>query len=153
MADEPLKIVAKNRKAFHDFEILERFEAGIALVGTEVKSLREGKIDFSDSYARIRNGEVFLHNLDIPRYHSGGYVNHEPKRARKLLLHRHQIEKLYIQQQQKRLTMVPLALYFKNGMLKVELGLARGKKLWDKRQDAAKRSAENDIRRATRRDE
>lgn len=153
MAEDPLKIVAKNRKAFHLFEIIERFEAGIALVGTEVKSLREGKIDFSDSYARIKGGEVMLYNLDIPPYHSGGYVNHEPKRPRKLLLHRHEIDKLYIQQQQKKLTMVPLALYFKNGMLKVELGLARGKKLFDKRADAAKKSAERDIRRAERRDE
>lgn len=153
MAESPLKIIAKNRKAFHEFEILERHEAGIALVGTEVKSLRGGKIDFSDSYARIRDGEVYLYNLDIPRYHSGGYVNHEPKRPRKLLLHRHEIEKLYVQQQQKRLTMVPLALYFKNGILKVELGLARGKKLFDKRQDMARKSAERDIRRATRRDE
>ncbi len=153
MAEDPVKFLAKNRKAFHLFEIIERYEAGIALVGTEVKSLREGKIDFSDSYARIKGGEVFLFNLDIPRYHSGGYVNHEPKRPRKLLLHRHEIDKLYIQQQQKKLTMVPLALYFKNGRLKVELGLARGKKLFDKRADAAKKSAERDIRRAERREE
>ncbi len=153
MAEDPIKFVAKNKKAFHEFEILERYEAGIALVGTEVKSLREGKIDFSDSYARIKNGEVFLLNLDIPRYHSGGYVNHESKRPRKLLLHRHQITKLYIQQQQKKLTMVPLALYFKDGMLKVELGLARGKKLFDKRQDLRKKFAERDMKRATGRPE
>lgn len=153
MAEDPVKFVAKNKKAFHEFEILERYEAGIALVGTEVKSLREGKIDFSDSYARIKNGEVFLLNLDIPKYHSGGYVNHETKRPRKLLLHRHQITKLYIQQQQKKLTMVPLSLYFKDGMLKVELGLARGKKLFDKRQDMRKKFAERDMRRATGRPE
>lgn len=153
MPEETLKIVAKNKKAFHEFEIVERHEAGIALVGTEVKSLREGKIDFSDSYARIKNGEVYLYNLDIPKYHSGGYVNHEPKRARKLLLHRREISKLYMQQQQKKLTMVPLALYFKKGILKVELGLARGKKLYDKRQDLKKKSDERDMRRATRRPE
>ncbi len=148
-AGEEVKQVATNRKALHDYFLEDVYEAGIALTGTEIKSVRAARVNLRDGFVQLRNGEAWLINVHISPYDFGNRENHEPRRERKLLLHRHQIDKLYMQQQQKKLTMVPLALYFKRGMLKVELGLARGKKLYDKRQDMRKKFADRDMKRAT----
>jgi SsrA-binding protein len=127
------KVVATNRKAFHNFHILETYEAGIALRGTEVKSLREGQVNFKDSYAAIDDLEAWLIGCHISPYHHGTDANHDPERRRKLLLHRREISRLLGKVAERGLTLVPLRLYFKEGRAKVELGLARGKKLHDKR--------------------
>jgi len=142
-----IKIIATNRKARHDYQILNTFEAGIVLQGTEVKSLRQGKANLKDSYAIIKNGELFLLNMHISPYSHGTAYNHDPLRTRKLLLHRHEIRRLIGQVQEKGLTLVPLKIYFKNGIAKVELALVRGKKLYDRRQDIAKRDAERELQR------
>ena len=141
-------MVAQNRKARHDFHIEDRFEAGLVLVGTEVKSLRAGRASLVDGYAAVNKGEVWLHNVHIPEYTQGTWNNHEPRRARKLLLHREQIRKLISQTQESGLTIVPLALYFQDGYAKVEIALARGKKNYDKRQALAERQAKRDTDRA-----
>lgn len=143
------RVVTENRKARHDYFILETYEAGLALVGTEVKSLREGRANLTDSFARVENGEVILYNMHISPYQKGGYVNHEPKRPRRLLLHKGEIARLAGAVQQKGLTLIPLSVYFtERGWAKVALALARGKKLYDKRADLAKREAAREIERA-----
>lgn len=144
--------VAKNRRASHDYQILESWEAGIVLTGTEVKSLRDGKANISDAYGILRDGEVYLINLHISPYERGGYVNHEPTRTRKLLLHRREIRKMIGAVERQGLTLVPLELYFSGGHAKVALALGKGKKLHDKRDDAKKRDDERDMARAMRRD-
>lgn len=144
--------VAKNRRASHDYQILESWEAGIVLTGTEVKSLRDGKANISDAYGILRDGEVYLINLHISPYERGGYVNHEPTRTRKLLLHRREIRKMIGAVERQGLTLVPLELYFSGGRAKVALALGKGKKLHDKRDDAKKRDDERDMARAMRRD-
>lgn len=141
-------LVAQNRKARHDYHIDDRYEAGLVLTGTEVKSLREGRASLVDGYAAVKEGEVWLHNVHIPEYTQGTWTNHEPRRARKLLLHRDQIRKLNAKTQESGLTIVPLALYFKDGYAKVEIGVARGKKSYDKRHSLAEREAKRDADRA-----
>ena len=147
MAEQKIKIIAENRKARHDFTIYETFEAGIALTGTEVKSLRAGKANMKDSYAQVtRQAEVFVYNLHISPYDHGNIFNHDPLRSRRLLLHRAEINKLIGKVKEKGYALVPLKLYFKHGL--VELALAVGKKLYDKRQDMAKRDAKREMERA-----
>jgi SsrA-binding protein len=141
------KIVATNRKARHNYSILETFEAGVQLVGTEVKSLRDGQASLADAFATVDDGEVWLRNLHIPEYHHGSWTNHTPRRNRKLLLHRSQIDNLIGRIRDGNLTLVPLSLYFSDGKVKVELALARGKEARDKRQDIAKRDADREITR------
>lgn len=143
--------VAVNRKALHDYEILERFEAGLVLTGTEIKSIRLGRANIREAYARPEGGEFWLVNAHIAQYPAGNRNNHEPTRPRKLLLHRAQIRELQRAVDQRGLTVVPLALYLKRGMAKVELGLARGRRRYDKRQAIAHREAERQMARAIRR--
>ena len=142
------KIIAQNRKARHDYSILETFEAGVALTGTEVKSLRLGSASLVDGFATIDDGEVYLRNVHIPEYLQGSWTNHEPRRARKLLLHKGEILRMIGKTKESGLTLVPLSLYFADGKVKVELALARGKRSYDKRQDLARRDADREIRRA-----
>ena len=140
-----------NRRARHEYEILESLEAGLALTGTEVKSIRAGGVSLNEAYARFRDGEAWLLGMHVPPYKQGSFSNVDPNRPRKLLMHREQIVRLQSRVGEKGLTIVPLRLYFTRGMVKVQLGLARGKKLWDKRAVAAKRDAERDIARQVRR--
>jgi SsrA-binding protein len=142
------KVVASNRKARHDYAILDTYEAGVALTGTEVKSLRAGRASLVDAFGQVTNGEIYLHGMHIPEYAQGTWTNHEPRRVRKLLLNRQEIERLVGKVQESGLTLVPLSVYFSDGWAKVELGLARGKRSYDKRQDLAKRDAEREITRA-----
>lgn len=144
------KIIAENRKARHDYFIHETYEAGIALTGTEVKSLRAGKANLKDSYAAIENGELILRNMHVSPYEQGNRFNHDPLRPRKLLMHRYEINKLIGKIKEKGFTLVPLKLYFVRGRVKAEIGLATGKKTYDKRQDIAERDAKRDIDRAMR---
>jgi SsrA-binding protein len=141
------KVVVTNRKALHDYFIIETFETGIALRGTEVKSLRLGTANLQDGYAAIRNGEVWLEGMHISPFEKGNINNHDPKRHRKLLLHKQEIKRLVGKISEKGLTLVPLKVYFKNNIVKVELGLARGKKSYDKREAIAKREIERQLRR------
>lgn len=143
-----VKVAATNRRAHHEYEILETIEAGIALTGTEVKSLRQGKANVNDAFARIDNGECIIYEMHISPYDFGNRFNPDPKRPRRLLLHKKEILKLHGQIKEKGLTLIPLKLYFVRGMVKVELGLAKGKKLYDKRDDIAKKDAERKIDRA-----
>jgi SsrA-binding protein len=143
------KVVASNRKARHDYAILEAVEAGMALTGTEVKSLRAGRASLVDAFGQISGGEVFLHGMHIPEYAQGTWTNHEPRRIRKLLLKRHEIDRLVGKVRESGLTLVPLSVYFSDGWAKVELGLARGKRAYDKRQDLAKRDADREIARVS----
>ena len=146
--------IAGNRKAFHDYFVEDKIEAGIALVGTEVKSLREGRVNLRDSYAEIRGGEVFLIGVHISPYEQGNVWNHDPLRVRKLLLHGNEIGRLEQKINERGYTLIPTRMYFRGSRVKVELGLARGKKQYDKRADLARRDAERDIERALhRRDE
>jgi len=142
-----IKIIAKNRKAFHDYHIEETFEAGISLVGTEVKSLREGKANLKESYVIIKNNEAFLFGCHISPYSHGNLQNHEPVRTRKLLLHRKEINKLWANISQKGLALVPLKLYFKGCKAKLEIGLAKGKKQYEKRETIKEREANREIER------
>ena len=142
------KLIADNRKARHDYHLLERVEAGLVLSGTEVKSLREGRATLARAYAEVRDGEAWLVGLHIASYDSAGYAGHDPDRERKLLLHRREIDRLRGSVQEKGLTLVPTRLYFKDGRAKVELALARGKEQRDKRRDIAKRDADRQIERA-----
>jgi SsrA-binding protein len=142
------KVIAQNRRARHDYAVLEEFEAGVALLGTEVKSLRLGRASLVDAYATVDEGEVWLRGLHIPEYTHGSWTNHEPRRTRKLLLHKFEIERLIGKIREGGLTLVPMSLYFSDGKVKCELALARGKKSYDKRQDLAKKDAERDIARA-----
>jgi SsrA-binding protein len=146
--DERRQSVARNPKATHDYHILETWESGIVLTGTEVKSLRNGKASIKEAYARVRKGEVFLEGMNITPYEQGNRYNHDPVRSRKLLLHRREIEKLIGAVEQRGLTLVPLELYFKNGRAKVVLALGRGKKLHDKREDLKRRAEERELARA-----
>ncbi|NLY19504.1 MAG: SsrA-binding protein SmpB [Clostridiaceae bacterium] len=145
MTREAIKTVAQNKKARHDYFIEETYEAGIELTGTEVKSIRLGKVNLRDSYAYIRNSEVFISGMHISPYEKGNIFNQDPLRDRKLLLHKYEINKLIGYTQQQGLTLVPLQLYFKRGKVKVELAVAKGKKLFDKRQDVAARDAKREI--------
>jgi len=142
-----IKIIAKNRKAYHDYHIEETFEAGISLVGTEVKSLRDGKANLKESYVIIKNNEAFLFGCHISPYTHGNIQNHEPLRTRKLLLHRKEIDKLWGSISQKGLALVPLKLYFKGGKAKLEIGLAKGKKQYEKRDTIKEREANREIER------
>jgi SsrA-binding protein len=142
------KLVASNRKAFHDYQILDKLEAGIALLGTEVKSIREGRINLKDSFAIVRDGETFLLNCHISPYSHGNRENHDPTRARKLLLHRKEIRKLIGKTQEKGLTLVPLRVYLVRGRIKVELGVARGKREYDKRETERRKEADRETRAA-----
>jgi SsrA-binding protein len=145
---EGRKIVVQNRKARYDYEIVDRFETGIVLCGTEVKSLRAGRANLKDSYAAIDAGEVFLHRVHISPYEGGNQFNHEPERTRKLLLHRLEIRRLVVRTQHQGLTLVPLSIYFFRGKAKIELALVKGKKQYDKRHAIAERQATRDVQRA-----
>lgn len=140
-----IKGIAEHRKAFHEYHILERFEAGIVLSGTEVKSLRAGRVNLNDSYAQVKNGELYLVGVHISPYEQGNRFNPEPDRTRKLLMHKREIQRLYGQVKQEGLTLVPTKLYFKDGRVKVELGLAKGKKDYDKRAALRRREAEKEM--------
>jgi SsrA-binding protein len=140
--------IAENRKAFHDFHLLETFEAGLVLLGTEVKAIREGRINLRDSFARVEDGEVFLYNVNISPYSHRGYSEHEPLRRRKLLLHRDEIRKLIGKTVERGMTLVPVRMYFKNGRVKVAVSLARGKKDYDKRETIKRREADRESRAA-----
>jgi len=146
--EEGRKLIAQNRKARHDYFIEDTYEAGLVLTGTEVKSLRAGRASLVDGYAVISDGEVWLHGVHIPEYTEGTWNNHAPRRQRKLLLHKREIDKLIGKTKEGGLTLVPLQLYFSDGRAKVELALARGKKEYDKRQTLAKRDADREITRA-----
>ena len=140
--------VAENRKAFHDFHLIETFEAGLVLLGTEVKAIREGRVNLRDSFARVEDGEVFLYNVHISPYSHRGYADHEPLRRRKLLLHRTEIRKLIGKTVERGMTLVPTRLYFKNGRVKVAIALAKGKKEYDKRETERRREADRETRAA-----
>ncbi|HYA43259.1 MAG TPA: SsrA-binding protein SmpB [Syntrophobacteraceae bacterium] len=142
---EGIKIVSQNRKAFHDFEIGERFEAGIVLLGTEVKSLREGRANLKDSYARVKRNEVFLFGLHISPYSHASFENHDPERTRKLLLHKSEIKRLLGKTQERGFSLVPLKLYFREGKAKVEIALARGKKEYDKRESLKRKEEAREL--------
>lgn len=139
-----------NRRARHEYHILESLEAGVALTGTEVKSIRQGGVSLNEAYARFRDGEAWLMSVHIPPYKQGSFSNVDPNRPRKLLMHKEQIADLQSRVKEKGLTIVPLRMYFTRGMVKVELGLARGKKMWDKREDIAKRDVQREIARHAR---
>lgn len=141
-------LIADNRKAFHDYHILETFEAGIALLGTEVKGIREGRANLRDSYARVEGGEVWLYNVHINPYSHRGYVDHDPKRKRRLLLHRQEIRKLIGKTVEKGLTLVPTRMYFKRGRVKVAIALAKGKQAHDKRDSIRRRELDRETRAA-----
>lgn len=141
-------MIAVNRKAYHDYHIQENIEAGIVLKGSEIKSVRAGKVNFSDAYAKPENGELWLYNSHIASYDAASYNTHEPTRPRKLLLHRKEIDNLVGKVIQKGLTVVPLKLYIKHGVAKVELGVAKGKKVYDKRETIARRHADREMDRA-----
>lgn len=148
MPSEGIKVVSENRKAFHDYFIEDRVEAGIILTGTEIKSIRNGKANLKDSYARLDNGEIWVHQMHISPYEQGNRFNHDPLRPRKLLLHRSEINKLVGKIQLQGLTLIPIKIYLKKGLAKVELGVAQGKKNYDKRQALAEREGKRDIERA-----
>jgi SsrA-binding protein len=142
------KLICNNKKAYHDYFIEEKFEAGMVLKGTEVKSLRMGKANLNDSFALVKSGEAFLHNLHISPYDFGNRENHDPDRMRKLLLHKKEIVKLFSKVREQGYSIVPLRLYFKEGLVKVEMGLAKGKKLYDKREDLKTKDSKRDIAQA-----
>lgn len=144
------KVVAQNRKAFHDYHVEETYEAGIVLQGTEIKSLRAGRANLKDSFARVEKGEVWLHNMHISPYEQGNRYNHDPLRSRKLLLHKREINKLIGVSKETGYTLVPLKIYLKNGFAKVLLGVAKGKKNYDKREDLKRKEAKREIDRAFR---
>ena len=143
-----VKVVAQNKKAFHDYFILDRYEAGIELFGTEVKSVRAGGVNLKDSFCTVKDGELFARNLHISPYEKGNIFNRDPLRPKRLLMHRREIQKLAARVQQDGLALVPLSVYFKDSRVKVEVGLCQGKKLHDKRETEAKRGAEREIERA-----
>ena len=148
MAEQGRKVVATNRKARHEYEVLETLEAGLVLKGPEVKSLREGKVGFQDAFARVEGGEVWLHSLHISPYEQANRFNEDPLRVRKLLLNRHEIRRLVGKVEEKGLTLIPLEIYFRGGHAKVTLGLARGRKLYDKREKLKRRTQDDEARRA-----
>ena len=149
-ADDDRSVVARNRRARHDYHIMDSWEAGLVLQGTEVKALRDGQANLADAYGIVKDGEVFLLNLHISPYERGNIYNHEPTRTRKLLLHKREIRKMIGAVERQGLTLVPLELYFSRGKAKVALGLGRGKKMYDKRADEKKRDDERDMQRAVR---
>jgi SsrA-binding protein len=140
--------IAENRKAYHDYHLLETFEAGIALLGTEVKAIREGRVNLRDSYAQVHDGQVYLYNVNISPYSHRGYADHDPMRQRKLLLHREEIRKLIGKTVERGMTLVPVRMYFKNGKVKVAVSLAKGKKEYDKRETIKKRDTDRETRAA-----
>jgi SsrA-binding protein len=140
--------IAENRKAYHDYHLLETFEAGLVLLGTEVKAIREGRVNLRDSFARVEDGEVFIYNMSISPYSHRGYADHEPLRRRKLLLHRGEIRKLIGKTVEKGMTLVPVRMYFKNGRVKIAVSLAKGKKEFDKRETIKRREADRETRAA-----
>ncbi|HTG80503.1 MAG TPA: SsrA-binding protein SmpB [Geobacteraceae bacterium] len=142
------KLICNNKKAYHDYFIEEKFEAGMVLKGTEVKSLRQGKANLNDSFAMVKSGEAFIHNLHISPYDFGNRENQDPDRMRKLLLHKKEIVRLFGKVREQGYSLVPLRLYFKDGMVKVEMGLAKGKKLYDKREDMKKKDHKRDVAQA-----
>lgn len=144
---EPQKLIANNKKAYHDFFIDETFETGVVLHGTEVKSMRMGKCSIKEAFIRIENGEVFVYGMHVSPYEKGNIFNKDPLRVKKLLMHRYEINKLAGKVAEKGYTLVPLQVYFKDGRVKVEIGLARGKKLYDKREDIAKKDARREVER------
>jgi SsrA-binding protein len=144
-------VIARNRRARHDYHIEDTVEGGLVLTGTEVKSLRAGRASLTDGFAQIQDGELWLHGVHIPEYTQGTWTNHEPRRPRKVLLHRKEIDRWAAKTAERGLTIVPLALYFKDGRVKVELALARGKRTYDKRHDLAQRDAAREVERAFRR--
>ena len=148
MAKDDIKIVARNKKAKHDYHIEESFEAGLVLKGTEIKSIRQGKANLKDGFALVEDGEVFLHNMHISPYKQGNRYNHEPERVRKLLLHKSQIRSLIGKTQRQGYTLIPLALYLKDNLAKVELALAKGKNVRDKRRDIANKTAQREMEKA-----
>jgi len=150
-AEQGTKIIARNRRARHEYTIEDTVEAGIVLTGTEVKSLRAGRASLADGFGQITDSELWLHGVHIPEYTQGTWTNHEPRRIRKLLLHRKEIDRLAVATRERGLTLVPLSLYFKDGKAKIELGLGRGKRSYDKRQDLAKRDAAREVERELRR--
>ena len=149
--NQAIKVVATNRKAYHNFNIEEPFEAGIALTGTEIKSIRDGKASITDAYVKPEGGSLWLVNAHIARYEPGSYMSHEPARSRRLLMHRKQINLLAGRVQERGLTLVPLRIYLKGGLAKVEIALAKGKKLYDKREAIAERDSDREIERAVKR--
>lgn len=148
MTKESIKIVAQNKKAYHDYFVEEKYEAGIELFGTEVKSIRKGALNLKDSWCSIVNGEIFVNGMHVSPYEQGNIFNKDPLRVRKLLMHKREIEKLFSLTKQQSYTLIPLSVYFLGSKVKVEVGLCKGKKLYDKREDAAKKSAKRDIERA-----
>jgi SsrA-binding protein len=148
MTSEHVKIIATNKKARHDYHLSDEVEAGIVLTGTEVKSIREGRVTIKDAYAEIKNGEVFLRQLHINPYTFAYYDNHDPLRTRKLLLHSYEIKRLTIKTKERGYTIIPLKLYFKNGKVKVQIALAKGKKLYDKRESIKERDVNRELDRA-----
>jgi SsrA-binding protein len=153
MSEDAVKVIATNRRARHEYTIEDTVEAGMVLMGSEVKSLREGKVNMQDAYCDVVHGEIWLLNCHINPYHHGGYANHEPLRRRKLLLNRREIERMAVGTQQKGYTLIPLKMYFKNGRAKVVVGTAKGKKLYDKRHDIAERETQRRLERVMRRGE
>src|SRR5690242_9887326 len=147
-AEADIQVICRNKRALHEYHVFDVLECGVVLTGTEVKSLRDGSSSLEDAYARIEEGELWLIGSDIPEYAMGNRLNHKPKRPRKLLLHRRELEKFAGKASQRGFTLVPLRMYFKNGRAKVEIGVARGKQLYDKRQDQKKSQAQREIRRA-----
>ena len=146
--EKGIRQIAQNRKAFHDYFVLERFEAGIELYGTEVKSIRAGKVNLKDSFCFVKNGELFLRGMHVSPYEHGNIFNRDPMRLRRLLMHKREIMRLHARVMQEGVALVPLSLYFKDSRVKVELGLCKGKKLYDKRETEAKRTAKRDMERA-----
>jgi SsrA-binding protein len=145
------QVIARNRRARHDYHIVDTYEAGLVLTGTEVKSLRAGRASLADGFAMVSDGEAWLHNVHIPEYTLGTWTNHEPRRTRKLLLHRKEIDKLASASAERGLTLIPLSLYFSDGRAKIELAVARGKHTYDKRHELARRDAAREVDRALRR--
>ena len=146
MATDAIKIVAQNKKASHDYYILETYECGIVLTGTEIKAIRVGKVNLQDSFCTIRNNEMFVNGLNISKYEMGNIFNHEPDRTRKLLLHKKEIIKIHSKIQKEGYTLVPLNIILKNGLAKLNIGLAKGKKLYDKREDMKQKAEERELR-------
>ena len=146
--DSGIKIVAQNKKAYHDYFVLEKLEAGLELFGTEVKSIRQGKVNLKDSWCFVKDGEMFVNGMHISPYEHGNIFNRDPMRVRKLLMHKKEIARLYGTVKQTGYSLIPISLYFKGSRVKMQVGLCRGKKLYDKREDMAKRTAKRDIERA-----
>lgn len=151
VVDDGQHVIATNRRARHEYHIEETYEAGLALTGTEVKTLREGRVSLQEAFARVEGGEVWLYHMHIPPYEAGNIFNHDPLRRRKLLLHRSEIRRLFAKAQQKGYTLIPLRVYFRHGVAKIELGVARGKKQYDKRESVARRDALREIDKAVKR--